>query len=134
MTRSKPPLVRLAEMSPGQSGDFFALLVERTRGARRDGKPFYTCRFRDTGRTVTAMVWADGTWFEACEQTWQEGRFYKVRAEYGEHPVYGAQIDIQNLRPVADADRADGFDPLQFVEHSRFDADVMFAELIALGE
>ena len=30
MSRPKPPLVRLAELSPGQSGDFFALLAERT--------------------------------------------------------------------------------------------------------
>jgi 3'-5' exoribonuclease len=134
MSRPKPPPVRLAEMSPGQSGDFFALLVERTRGARRDGKPFYTCRFRDAGRTVTAMIWSDGAWYTACEQSWQEGQFYKIRAEYGEHPTYGAQIDVHNIRPTTDADRCDGFDPMQFVEHSRFDADVMFAELIAIVE
>jgi 3'-5' exoribonuclease len=121
-------------MAPGQSGDFFALLAERVRGARRDGKPFYTCRFRDTGRTVTAMVWADGAWFEACEQEWQEGQFYKVRGRYDEHKVYGSQIDIENIRSVTDADRADGFDPLQFVERSRFDPETMYAELWALVE
>src|SRR4051794_17918153 len=119
MSPAKPPLVRLAELSAGQSGDFFALLVERTRGARRDGKPFYTCRFRDAGRVATAMVWADGNWFEACEQAWQQGHFYKVRGQYDEHKVYGAQLDIHNIRPITDADRTDGFDPLQFVEHSR---------------
>lgn len=134
MSRSRPSLVRLAEMSPGLYGDFFALLAERTRGARRDGKPFYTCRFRDAARVVSAMVWADGDWFEACEQAWQQGQFYKLRAVYEEHPVYGPQIEIHNIRPATDADRADGFDPLQFVEHSRFDADVMFAELCALVE
>jgi 3'-5' exoribonuclease len=134
MSRPKPPPVRLAELSPGQSGDFFVLLVEKTRGARRDGKPFYTCRFRDAGRVVTAMIWADGGWFDACAESWQEGRFYKVRGEYGEHEVYGGQIDIHNIRPVTDADRADGFDPLRFVEHSRFDPEVMFAELLALVE
>src|SRR5947209_954556 len=103
MSRPKPPPVRLAEMSPGQSGDFFVLLSERTRSARRDGKPFYTCRFRDARRIATAMIWADGAWFEACEQSWQEGHFYKVRGEYGEHPVYGSQIAIENIRPVTDA-------------------------------
>ena len=40
MSRSKPPLSRLHEMTPGQAGDFFVLLAERTRAATRDGKPF----------------------------------------------------------------------------------------------
>src|SRR5207244_11443409 len=102
MSRSKPPLLRLCEMSPGQFGDFFALLAERTRGARRDGKPFYTCRFRDTDRTVTAMVWADGEWFEQCEQSWKEGHFYKIRGLYQEHHAYGPQIEIHNIRPAND--------------------------------
>ena len=134
MSRAKPTLVPLAEMSPGQYGDFFALLAERTRGSRRDGKPFFTCRFRDAGRQVTAMVWADGDWFEACEKTWQQGQLYKIRGVYDEHKVYGPQIDIHNIRPVNDADRADGFDPRQFVEHSRFDSEAMFANLVALVE
>jgi 3'-5' exoribonuclease len=134
MKPSKPSLVRLAELSPGQSGDFFALLTERTRGARRDGKPFYTCRFRDGPRVATAMVWADGDWFEACAETWQEGQFYKLRGQYDEHKTYGPQIEIQNIRPVTDADRADGFDPLLFVEHSRFDPEALWTELVALVE
>jgi 3'-5' exoribonuclease len=121
-------------MSPGQYDDFIALLAERTRGSRRDGKPFFTCRFRDAGRLVTAMVWADGDWFETCEQTWQQGQLYKIRGVYDEHKVYGPQIEIHKIRPVTDADRADGFDPRQFVEHSRFDSEAMFAELVALVE
>jgi 3'-5' exoribonuclease len=131
MSRSKPNLVRLADMSPGQFDDFFALLAERTRGSRRDGKPFFTCRFRDDGRMVTAMVWADGDWFEACEQTWQQGELYKIRGAYDEHKVYGPQIEIHNIRPANDGD---GLDPRRFVEHSRFDAEAMFAELVALVE
>ena len=134
MSRPKPPPVCLAEMTPGQSGDFFALLAERTRGARRDGKPFFTCRFRDPGRVVAAMIWADGDWFEECERTWREGQFYKIRGRYEEHPTYGPQIEIQNIREITDADRADGFDPFAFVEHSRFDPEVMFAELRGLAE
>ncbi len=134
MARSKPPLVRLSELAPGQSGDFFALLSERTRGATRDGKPFYTCRFRDARRAATFMVWADGGWFEACEHEWQEGRFYKIRGAYAEHDRYGPQIEVQNLRPATDADRPDGFEPLDFVECSRFNRDRMFAELKELAE
>jgi 3'-5' exoribonuclease len=132
MSRPKPPPIRLCEMCAGQSGDFFAFLAERTRGARRDGKPYFTCRFRDAGRTVTAMIWADGSWFEQCEQSWRVGQYYKIRGEYGEHAVYGGQIEIHNIRVTTDADRADGFDPLQFVERSRFDVEALFAELTAV--
>src|SRR6267378_1039240 len=107
MSKSKPPLLRLSELAPGQSGDFFALLMERTRGARRDGKPFYTCRFRDGARVVACMIWSDGPWFEVCERDWQEGHFYKIRGIYGEHPTYGAQIEIHNIRLIVDEDKAE---------------------------
>jgi hypothetical protein len=39
MARSKPPLLRLSELTPGQTADFFALLADKTKGATRDGKP-----------------------------------------------------------------------------------------------
>ncbi len=134
MARSKPPLVRLHELAVGQSGDFFALLVERIRGARKDGKPFYTCRFRDSDRTATFMVWSDGPWFETCETQWQDGQFFKIRGSYDEHKTYGPQIDIQNIRQVIDGDRNEGFSPLDFVERTQFDVEAMFQELWALAE
>jgi 3'-5' exoribonuclease len=134
MSKPKPPLTRLCDMTPGQAGDFFALLSEKTRSARRDGKPFYTCRFRDALRTATLMVWNDGPWFETCEHDWQEGQFFKVRGRFDEHPTYGPQIEIHNLRLLTDADRTDGFKPADFVECSRFDPEVMFVELAGLAE
>jgi 3'-5' exoribonuclease len=134
MPRPKPPVSRLSELQPGQLADFFALLAARTRGATRDGKPYYTCRFRDARRTAAAMVWADGGLFSECESGWREGQCYKLRATYGEHERYGPQLDIQNIRPATDADRADGFDPDEFTEHSRFDPRQTFAELRALAE
>src|SRR6266496_2338252 len=106
MAKAKPTLLRLCELTPGQSGDFFALLAERARGARKDGKPFFTCRFRDSERTVSFMVWSDGPWFETCEKDWREGQFYKIRGTYDEHKTYGPQIDIQNIRQTTDEDRA----------------------------
>jgi 3'-5' exoribonuclease len=134
MSRPKPPVVRLSELTAGQSADFFALLAERSKGTTRDGKPFYTCRFRDARRTATFMVWADGGWFEACERDWREGHFYKLRADYKESDRYGPQIELHNIRPVTDADKADGFDPLDFVERTRYDPEAMFAELKGLAE
>jgi 3'-5' exoribonuclease len=134
VTRAKPPLVRLSELTSGQSGDFFALLAERTKGATRDGKPFYTCRFRDARRSATFMVWADGPWFEPCETAWHQGQFYKIRGTFTEHERYGPQIDVHNLRPVVEADTADGFNPADLVERSRYDSGAMFAELKAIAE
>src|SRR5436309_14233559 len=88
MAKIKPPVVRLSELTPGQQGDFFALLAEKTRGATREGKAYYACRFRDARRTVTFMAWADSAHFAACERDWHAGRFYKLRATYGEHERY----------------------------------------------
>jgi 3'-5' exoribonuclease len=121
-------------MTPGQAGDFFALLAERTRSARRDGKPYYTCRFRDARRQATLMVWSDGPWFAECDSRWQEGAFYKLRAVYQEHPTYGPQIDVEAIRPVTEDDRADGFDPLQLVDRTVFDVEAMYSELWMLAE
>jgi 3'-5' exoribonuclease len=130
MARPKPPLLRLCELTPGQTADFFALLADKTKGATRDGKPFYTCRFRDARRTVTLMVWADSPTFEECQTDWQAGHFFKLRAKYGDHERYGPQIELEMIRPVnEEKDREDGFDPTQLVECSRFDPKQMFAEL-----
>src|SRR5947209_7385720 len=134
MPRPKPLVSLLSELKQGDSADFFALLAERKSGATRDGKPFYTCRFRDARRTVAFMVWADGGWFEACERDWQAGHFYKIRGTYQQHEKYGAQIEIQNIRSVIETDRADGFDPQELVERSRYDSEAMFAELRGLAE
>jgi len=133
MSRPKPPPVRLSELSPGQSGDFFAVLAERTRGVTRDGKPYYLCRFRDTRRTAAAMVWADSGRFEECDTQWREGAFYKIRGTYHESDRYGPQVEIHQIRPATDADRADGFDPGGLVDRSRLDGDAMFAELRTLA-
>jgi 3'-5' exoribonuclease len=120
-------------LTPGQFADFFTLLAERTKSTTREGKPFYNCRFRDARRVVSFMAWADSPWYEPCERDWKEGQFYKIRGVYGEHEKYGGQIEIHNIRPVVAEDQADGFDPAEFVEHSRRDATAMFAELKELA-
>ena len=134
MAKSKPVQARLSELTPGQLGDFFALLADKTKGATREGKAFYTCRFRDARRTVAFMVWADGPWFSPCENDWHAGQFYKLRAVYGEHERYGPQlIELNAIRPATDADKADGFDRSQLIESSRHDPAAMFAELKELA-
>jgi 3'-5' exoribonuclease len=133
MGRLKSTLARLSELAVGQRGDFFALLAEKARGVTLHGKPYYSCRFRDARRTVSFMAWGDDKWFEGCEQDWQVGHFYKLRAVYSEHEKYGPQIDVQNIRAVTEADRADGFDEADFVERSRQDSAVMLTELRTLA-
>jgi 3'-5' exoribonuclease len=134
MPRSKPSLLRLHELTPGQYADFFALLVDKTKSATRDGKPYFICRFRDARRTATLMVWADSPTYKACESEWQSGHFYKIRGTYAEHERYGPQIDVELLRAVNDADKDDGFDSAHFVESSRYDPETMLAELKHLAE
>jgi len=130
MSKTKPTPIPLCELAPGQHADFFALLAEKTRGTTSQGKPYFACRFRDARRGVAFMVWQDSPWYELCERDWQVGQFYKLRAVYGEHERYGPQLmELHAIRSVTDDDRADGFDPLLFIEHSRYDAAVMFTEL-----
>ncbi len=134
MSRPKPPLLRLHEMTPGQFGDFFALLAERSRAATREGKPYYSCKFRDAHRTASLMVWGDSPWFDQCEKEWREGQFFKMRGTYGEHERYGPQIDVQQARHATEADRNDGFNPGDFIRVSRRDPKEMLTELRVLVE
>jgi len=130
---AKPLLRRLSELQAGQIADFFVLLVERKPGATRDGRPYYACRFRDLRRTAAYMAWADVEHFEKFDKEWRPGMFFKVRATYSEHHQYGPQIDIHAIRPVTDADRADGFSEQDFLEQVR-DLEKLFAELRGLIE
>ena len=133
MKRSKPSLNALGELAPGQFADFFSLLIERTRGETRDGKPYFNCRFSDAKRTVSFMVWMDSDWFESCSQDWRVGQFFKIRGTFVVHERYGPQIEVQNIRRTVESDREDGFNPAQFVDHSRYDVEKMFGELLAIA-
>lgn len=123
---------RLSHLEPGQQADCFALLAAKERGTTRDGKPYYRLTFRDARRSVTCMIWQDTAWFGECEQNWQVGEFYKLRCKYDES-AYGPQIQLERIRRATEADAADGFDPAEFFESTRFDVDEMFAELLAIA-
>ena len=134
MGTTKPPLERLRDLTPGMRADFFALLVERTRGLTREGRPYYHCRFRDAARSVALMAWVDDRWFVPCENDWREGTFYKLRAIYHEHERYGPQLDLLAIREVVEADRADGFDEGDFVESTSHTLALLWAETLALAK
>jgi 3'-5' exoribonuclease len=130
---SGPGIVRLCDLQPGEQGDCFALLSARERAQTRDGKPYFRCTFRDASRRVTAMIWSDTPWFADCEQAWTAGTFYKLRCRYSENS-YGPQIELERIRETRDEDAADGFDPSEFFERTRFNIEEMYAELLSLVE
>jgi 3'-5' exoribonuclease len=121
--------VALCEMLEGQEADFFALLSEKQELTTRDGKPYYRVTFRDARREVGFPIWSDSALAELCRSEWIPGQFYKMRAVLRQSN-YGPQLEIKKIRPVEDADRRDGFDPLMCQPASRFDPVEMFAELI----
>jgi len=134
MTKPRRTLVvKLGDLEVGQYADCFVQLAEKKRSSTRDGKPFVACRYRDARRTVGAVpIWGDAPLFEEC-QKWNVGQFFKVRARLHEHEKYGLQLDIEQIRPIEERDRAEGFTELDFLERSRFDSEQMFAELDALA-
>ncbi len=127
-----PEIVSLCDFESGQSGDAFVLLVSRERSKTRDGKPYFRVGFRGGSRTATAMIWSDTPWFHDCEQAWEVGHFYKIRCRYTE-TQYGPQVDLDRIREVVDSDKADGFDPLAFIERSRFEPEEQLAELCEIA-
>lgn len=120
----------LHELKPGEQADFFALLSERSKKATKEGKPYYSVKFRDLARTVSAPVWDNSPLFEYCDKEWQVGQHFKIRAVYQEHSKFGPQIEVQNIRLATPEDWVDGYDPDAFTARTRFDVDDLFGELI----
>jgi 3'-5' exoribonuclease len=125
----KPTVKKLSDIVVGESADVFVQLRERHRAILPSGKPYFSCRFRDAHRAVGAVIWNGSPYFAPCESEWQVGQFFKIRGQLIETEKYGQQIEIQNIRPVNDGDRADGFDPAQLVERSRYESSELLVEL-----
>ncbi|MCZ2343449.1 MAG: hypothetical protein LC104_16895 [Bacteroidales bacterium] len=132
MSQTQPLLLR--QLQPGQPAECFARLTERVAGQTRDGKPYFSCTFRDKVRMAVAKIWADHALFARCAAEWEPGQYYRLRAIYSEHDRYGPQLDVLQLRPITDADREAGFRESDFVERSRFDSEAMFVELRDLAQ
>ncbi len=133
MPPAKLPLVPLHLMQPHVLSDCFALLIEKSPGTTRDGKPFYSCKFQNKQRTLSAMIWADHALYAAAE-AWPLGGYFKLRGISTLNERYGPQIDLQQARETIEADRADGFREADLNICSRFDPEVMFVELRQLIE
>jgi 3'-5' exoribonuclease len=124
-------MLTLSEAGDGQLADFFLVMTQKEEAITRNGKPYYKVAFRDAGGEVAFPIWSDATWALACRDDWQVGVFYKVRAVYRESD-YGPQLDIEKIREITDADRADGFSETMLLPRSRFSAEEMFGELVGL--
>lgn len=131
-TRTAFHLVPLHDLLIGQTAETFALFSERTPGQTRDGKPFFTCRFKDRFRSAAYMAWADSTWFADCEKAWVLGQAYRLTVTYSHHEKYGPQIDILKWRNINADDRNAGFDLANLVDSTRFSIPAMWEELLAL--
>jgi len=134
MARSKPAIVRLRDLEPGQSADFFALLAERAKGATRDGKPFYTCRFRDGNRTATAMIWATAAGSPTVSRSGSSASATRSGPSTASTSATGRRSRSCKSAPPPTPTATTAFDPVEFVERSRFDASAMFDELRKLVE
>ncbi|MEO0529714.1 MAG: HD domain-containing protein, partial [Planctomycetota bacterium] len=108
------------------------LLAEKQTQLTKDGKEYYRVTFRDAERDCSFPIWGDAPLADACRDDWQVGEFYKLRALYRE-TNYGPQLDIRKIRPVEEADAADGFSPQMCQPSSRFDGEEMFDDLVALA-
>jgi 3'-5' exoribonuclease len=126
-------VVPLCELCEGQEAEFFALLSEKQELTTRDGKPYHRVTFRDAKREVGFPIWSDSPLARECREQWSPGGFYKLRAVLRQ-TNYGPQLDIRKIRPIEDADRGDGFDPLMCQPASRFEPGEMFAELMNIVE
>ena len=129
--RGKAP-VPLSEMQSGQEADLFALMTLKEPLTTRDGKPYFKVGFRDHAREVSFPIWSDSPWGADCRDQWQVGTFYKMRAVYRD-TNFGPQLEIRKIRPVVEADAADGFTPAMCLPQTRFDREAMFAELVSIA-
>lgn len=122
--------VELFLLKPGQVADFFALLCEKAAKTTKDGKPFYALKFRDRRRTVSCPVWEDSHIYASCHSGWEIGHHFKVRGAYTEHPRFGPQVEIHNIRLVEPTDQLDGYAPDMFTVKTRYDVAELFARLL----
>jgi 3'-5' exoribonuclease len=127
------PVMLLSELEEGQEADFFALLSEKQELTTRDGKPYFRVLFRDSQREVGLPIWADSPLADSCRNEWAVGDFFKLRAKVLQ-TNFGPQLEIRRIRPVAETDAKDGFDPMMCLPVSRFDPEQMYAELAATAK
>lgn len=130
---SKFGVKTLSDVRPGVDVDCFVLLTKKERLRAKDGKPFYKIDFRDRRREMQTPIWFDSPFFEECDESWQVGDFYKIRATVRE-TGYGPQLELRRLRQVVEGDREDGFDPDRCRPSSETPPETLANELLAFAK
>lgn len=126
----RPTISKFCELKPGEPAIFYVILAEKKKNSTREGKVYYSCKFRDSRRTGSVMIWADSVLLKDCEEKWAPGKFFKIQGVFHDHDRYGPQIEIDAIRAVEKSDEENGFDVREFIKKSRFDPSRMHAELI----
>jgi len=120
-TDTQTQVIRLEEFEDGQEAECFALLVKKEKGTTKKEEPFVKCYFRDRSVTVEAPLWSDSRFLKVSEQ-WVEGLAYRLRARGEQHPKFGMQLRLLDIRPAGGPDdEADGYNFHALVERSKFE-------------
>ncbi len=125
-------LVRLAEVQHDQEVECFAILAKKVRGVTKRDQPFLTCHFRDKKTTLEAPLWNDHRLYQQA-QGWVEGIAYRIRARGEQHPRFGMQLKIIEIRPATEAeDAVDGYAFGDLVESSKYSAEFCYAAILQM--
>lgn len=136
--RRLPPLkkslspVPLSQLKLDEINDCFVQLVSRERRTTKTGKPFYKVHFRDSQTTSSSTIWSDSPLFFECENRWQDGAFYKIRARFI-NTKFGLSLSIEQIRNVTPADEQDGFSRNKCMPSSDNSPESILGELLAIA-
>lgn len=133
MSSIETAVVRLSDLIDGQEADCFGALVRKVRGTTYKNEAYMRCYFRDKQVTLEAPLWADSRFLKLAEG-WAEGSAYRLHVRAAVKPKYGLQLELQDIRPVNDADLADGYNFFDLVESSHLNPDERFARIHELIE
>lgn len=125
-------ITALADLKPGEEGEFFAVLTAKEELKTREGKPYFRVTFRDARRQVTFPIWIDSRWGQECRQNWSAGRCYRLRAVYRESH-FGPELEIRQIRELSPEQDKD-FIPEFVYASTGPPAEELFAQLLALAE
>lgn len=123
-------LVPLAEVQHDQEVECFAILAKKVRGMTKRDQPFLTCHFRDKKTAVEAPIWSDHRLYQQA-QSWVDGIAYRIRARGEQHPRFGMQLKIIELRPASDElDGPEGYSFHDLVESSKYAPQFCYASIL----
>jgi 3'-5' exoribonuclease len=127
-TDADTAVVRLSDLNDGQEAVCFAALVKKVRGTTYKNESFLKCYFRDRRVTLEAPLWTDSRFLKLAE-TWAEGTAYRLHVRAALKPRYGLQLELLSIRPVVEADAADGYNFFDLVESSDKDPEILFKRI-----